>query len=291
MRIKERKSILINFIILLIVLICHVPFLGYAQPINTDSSKPADVQPATPQAAPAFIVKPMSPESVKAGEKIYFDYCSGCHGKRADGKGPESKNLDPRPQNLRNGPFIKSLTNERLNSSISGGVLGTAMQAYGLMLSEEKRADVINYIRSLSEDYSINIPNSKVHREITSERINDLNFHAPQADKRNIVKGERLYMNNCSSCHGSKADGKGKIAPNLRRKPRNLVVIASFGGVPFVDNFEKSEADKIRYFSAIANGLPGTSMQPWAGVFNDEEIWNIMGYLKFRADQERNRVK
>src|SRR5208283_3216846 len=44
-----------------------------------------------------------TPESVSAGEQIFLDRCTGCHGRKADGKGPNSLDISPRPRNLRNG--------------------------------------------------------------------------------------------------------------------------------------------------------------------------------------------
>ena len=87
---------------------------------------------------------PVTPESIRAGESVFFEYCSGCHGRRADGRGPESLNLDPKPQNLRNAQFVKHLSDERIYTSVSGGVRGTAMPAWELALPAERRWNVIH---------------------------------------------------------------------------------------------------------------------------------------------------
>src|SRR5262249_25070935 len=71
-----------------------------------------------------------APESVARGEKIFVQRCTGCHGRKADGKGPNSLDILPRPRNLRNAEFVEKLTDRRLIDSILYGVQGTAMPSW-----------------------------------------------------------------------------------------------------------------------------------------------------------------
>ncbi|XDD45758.1 cytochrome c [Leptospira sp. WS39.C2] len=48
----------------------------------------------------------------------------------------------------------------------------------------------------------------------------------PAADPE-LVKGEELYLQNCSSCHGEKGAGDGAAAAALNPKPRNYKAPAS----------------------------------------------------------------
>ena len=92
-----------------------------------------------------------TPESVSAGEHIFLERCTGCHGRKADGKGPNSLDISPRPRNLRNSAFINNATDKRLFTSISYGVEGTAMPSwidYGL--SQQDVGNLINFVRSLN---------------------------------------------------------------------------------------------------------------------------------------------
>ncbi|MFZ0685783.1 MAG: c-type cytochrome [Terriglobales bacterium] len=93
-----------------------------------------------------------SAESVSAGEQIFLQRCTGCHGRKADGKGPNSLDISPRPRNLRNSFFINNATDKRLFTSITYGVEGTAMPSwvdYGLTPTDV--GNVINFIRSLNQ--------------------------------------------------------------------------------------------------------------------------------------------
>ncbi|MCC6588506.1 MAG: c-type cytochrome [Bryobacterales bacterium] len=93
----------------------------------------------------------MNNESAARGEKMFIDRCSGCHSRKADGKGPNSLDILPRPRNLRNSWFVNSVTDRRLFESILYGVQGTAMPPwvdYGL--SQSDVGDLVNFIRSIN---------------------------------------------------------------------------------------------------------------------------------------------
>lgn len=94
---------------------------------------------------------PTSAESVARGGQEFMRRCTGCHGVKADGKGPNSLDILPRPRNLRNRPFVAGTPDRRLLESILYGVQGTAMPPwidYGLTTSDA--GDIVNYIRSIN---------------------------------------------------------------------------------------------------------------------------------------------
>ncbi|MDX2152348.1 MAG: c-type cytochrome [Bryobacteraceae bacterium] len=92
-----------------------------------------------------------SKESAARGEKTFVVRCGGCHGRKGDGKGPNSLDILPRPRNLRNSDFVASVSDKRLFDSILYGVQGTAMPPwidYGMSQSEV--GDLVNFIRSMN---------------------------------------------------------------------------------------------------------------------------------------------
>ncbi len=106
-------------------------------------SKPRNVPDENPQAA--------TPQSIAHGEQVFLKRCTGCHGRKADGKGPNSLDISPRPRNLRNSWFVDRLSDRRMMESILYGVQGTAMPPwidYGL--SQQDVGDIMNFIRSLN---------------------------------------------------------------------------------------------------------------------------------------------
>jgi high-affinity iron transporter len=89
---------------------------------------------------------------VARGEVVFLNRCWGCHGKKADGHGPNAADIQPRPRNLRNKPFVQTLTYARLHESIKYGVQGTAMPAAGFdfALDDGAIGDLVNYIHALN---------------------------------------------------------------------------------------------------------------------------------------------
>jgi mono/diheme cytochrome c family protein len=94
---------------------------------------------------------PMGRESVQRGAAIFAERCTGCHGKKADGKGPNSLDILPRPRNLRNAWFVNSVGDRRLIESILYGVQGTAMPSwidYGY--GPNDAGDLVNFVRDMN---------------------------------------------------------------------------------------------------------------------------------------------
>ena len=106
----------------------------------------------TTRQAPATNPVPYSAESVARGEETFMNRCWGCHGKKADGHGPNADLIVPRPRNLRNTPFVRAAPYARLHESVKYGVQGTAMPASGFDFNLDDNAigDVLNFIYGLN---------------------------------------------------------------------------------------------------------------------------------------------
>jgi mono/diheme cytochrome c family protein len=92
-----------------------------------------------------------SAASIAHGEQLFLQRCTGCHGRKADGKGPNSLDILPHPRNLRNTWFVDATPDRRFFESILYGVQGTAMPAwidYGF--SRNDAGDILNFIRSIN---------------------------------------------------------------------------------------------------------------------------------------------
>lgn len=88
-----------------------------------------------------------SPEN---GMAAFQKYCTACHGKLANGKGPDAYYLEhPLPRNLINKEFMNQsgVTDERLYQSILLGVAGTPMPAHDF-LKDQTILDIIAFIRA-----------------------------------------------------------------------------------------------------------------------------------------------
>jgi len=97
-------------------------------------------------------IEPGDPER---GYVAFQKNCTSCHGKLANGKGPNAYFLvHPLPRDLINKEFMNqpSVTDERLYRSILLGVPGTSMPAHDQVLSDQAILDIIAFIRSNTEE-------------------------------------------------------------------------------------------------------------------------------------------
>ncbi|HYX38620.1 MAG TPA: cytochrome c [Oligoflexus sp.] len=88
-----------------------------------------------------------------------------------------------------------------------------------------------------------------------------------------VVPGKQTYETFCVACHGvdGKADGPGAVAMNPR--PRNLTDKAWQGKV------DDAHIAKVIKEGGAAVGLSAT-MAPWGAAINDEEIKNVVAYVR-----------
>ena len=99
----------------------------------------------------------------------------------------------------------------------------------------------------------------------TGATDNLINPFPPTADSLEI--GQRLYTENCQSCHGVAGRGDGPQAAGLNPPPLDLVV-----HVPLHPDGA--------LFGFIQNGIPGTAMPAWGNKLTNEEIWHIVNYIR-----------
>ncbi|MBI3948440.1 MAG: cbb3-type cytochrome c oxidase subunit II [Armatimonadetes bacterium] len=92
---------------------------------------------------------PATAGSLARGEKVYQDFCTGCHGPVGDGQGPSEAFMDPPPlnfttlrRNLVEGKYIGGI----LYYQIMNGITGTAMPYFKHELESAKIWDVSNFI-------------------------------------------------------------------------------------------------------------------------------------------------
>jgi mono/diheme cytochrome c family protein len=96
------------------------------------------------------------------------------------------------------------------------------------------------------------------------------------ATPASIAAGKRAYDANCAACHGNAA--QGAVRAGLA-----LSIIEEQGGrqPPDLTDAEwdhgSSDGD---IFAVIARGLPPTMMTGFEGRLADQDIWNVVNYLR-----------
>jgi mono/diheme cytochrome c family protein len=93
-----------------------------------------------------------SPEVIEQGKTVYSGKggCVTCHGIDGDGKGPWAINLNPAPRNFQHHGFWRHRTEGEIFWAIKHGSPGTAMIAFGSVLSDNEIWALIQYERTFA---------------------------------------------------------------------------------------------------------------------------------------------
>lgn len=88
-----------------------------------------------------------SPEVIEQGKAVYNGKggCVTCHGIDGDGKGPGAVNMNPAPRNFQHHGFWRHRTEGEVFWAIKYGSPGTAMIAFGSVLSDNEIWSLIRY--------------------------------------------------------------------------------------------------------------------------------------------------
>jgi len=84
-------------------------------------------------------------------------------------------------------------------------------------------------------------------------------------------KGKALFAQNCATCHGDKGEGDGPAGAALDPKPRNQTAPKEY----------KYGYGELGIFRTVKYGTKGTGMAPWQGRMTDDEVWDVVNYVRF----------
>jgi mono/diheme cytochrome c family protein len=105
-----------------------------------------------------------SQRSLLHGKTVFLTNCIGCHGLQADGKGPASRWVNnPAPRNFTDVSSQLLFSDGEMYDAILFGVDGTAMPAWGDILTVNDIWDVTNFLRT--------VPNGGINREPTADMM------------------------------------------------------------------------------------------------------------------------
>jgi len=99
-------------------------------------------------------------------------------------------------------------------------------------------------------------------------------------DKVAVKAGKKLYRKNCSTCHGTRGNGKGPIGNSLDPKPTSFLHVT----------YTKQHPDQ-HFFWAVREGSPGTAMPSFKSQLKEDEIWKIIAYLRYLPVKYASKVQ
>ncbi|MDX8410723.1 MAG: ethylbenzene dehydrogenase-related protein [Mariprofundaceae bacterium] len=99
----------------------------------------------------------------------------------------------------------------------------------------------------------------------------------------NADNGESIYNKRCIWCHGADGDGAGAAEEFLNPPPRNFedgqYKIKTTGFDDMVPNDED-------IFRMVRDGMPGTAMPGWSQLLSEQDMWDVVQYVKTFAGYE-----
>jgi mono/diheme cytochrome c family protein len=99
--------------------------------------------------------------------------------------------------------------------------------------------------------------------------LKDMTVSSPKQD---LVSGKIIYSTICIRCHGidGKGEGQMKFTP------------------PVADLTSPAVQSKLdaRLFKSVHDGKANTAMGAWREVLSDDEIWDVLAYVRSLAPQE-----
>ena len=79
--------------------------------------------------------------------------------------------------------------------------------------------------------------------------------------------GAKVFHSNCEVCHGVEGHGDGPAGQALDPQPKNLAELQAVASDDYL-------------FWRVSEGKPGTSMVAWKGILDEEQIWQVVSFIR-----------
>src|SRR5262245_30669266 len=249
---------------------------------------------------------------IKQGASSYRRLCMHCHGLSGDGNGPTARFLLPLPRDYRRGIFKFTSTDQSSNPTrddlmhtLKTGIPGTSMPSFSL-LSQQEVENILDYvlvlsIRGQTEGFvvsEIESGGAAINREAVDEQAmviarrwvgTEAKVVKPKvarvdATQESLDRGRKLFLSEraqCTKCHGKTGLGDGLMNdPNAdpkdtkdswghQARPANLTLGVYRGGGRPIDLFRR-----------MHSGIKGTPMPAQSTNLKDDEIWDLVNFVK-----------
>ncbi|MDP6173285.1 MAG: c-type cytochrome, partial [Rhodospirillales bacterium] len=102
----------------------------------------------------------------------------------------------------------------------------------------------------------------------------------------NKDKGKTVYEKRCLMCHGVEGDGDGSAAERLNPPPRDFTAATYKYKTTYFDDAVPNDDDLYRM---IKDGMPGTAMPGWADILSEQDMWDLVAYIKIFGEIEEEK--
>ncbi|MBI5303881.1 MAG: cytochrome c oxidase subunit II [Chloroflexi bacterium] len=94
-----------------------------------------------------------------------------------------------------------------------------------------------------------------------------------------LARGQKLYARDCAACHGESGQGDGPAGRNLPGM-RAMDATMRKGPADFTDAAQMLGASDVLLQGKLLRGGMGTGMPEWRSLYTDEEMWNVISFLR-----------
>jgi mono/diheme cytochrome c family protein len=108
-----------------------------------------------------------------------------------------------------------------------------------------------------------------VHTHTKAQDVRSGNPVPPS--ERSIARGRELFQQNCVVCHGVDGRGDGPQAAELNPAPTDFRLHLPLHTDP-------------QFYAFIHDGYRGTAMPAFGDAFSEEDIWNLVNFLRTLGD-------
>jgi len=108
------------------------------------------------------------------------------------------------------------------------------------------------------------------------------------ANPGTAAKGKEIYDKRCTWCHGVEGDGAGAAKDRLNPPPRDF----TSGNYKIrSSDFADPTPNDDDVFRMIRDGMPGTAMPGWSDLLAEQDMWDLVAYVKTFAQYEKPPAK
>ncbi len=144
--------------------------------------------------------------------------------------------------------------------------------------------DLAGAIDELANEYTAEWREAEFITNIITPKVSK-----PPASLDSIARGRHLFLSKCAVCHGVTGEGNGE---NTRGYQKDPVTNIEYPQPGFFDDWGQPISPRdlntgiyrggrrpVDLYRRIHQGIPGTPMQSFSTVFNDEQIWDLVDYV------------
>lgn len=229
---------------------------------------------------------PVQKDKLELGKKTYFKRCVWCHGVEGGGNGPAADRLFTRPRNFIQGTFKIRVTDsgelpldQSLIDTVKNGLPGSAMPAWGEVLSEDEIVSVVQFVKSLVQDRDFSDEDEEVYpQDFGTNPWGTTEPHHLGVAQADIDAGKEIFLRNkCFECHGG--EGRGDGNPTMKDDWGFQIFAADWTQCWNFRGSRRDPYNPLHIVRTVSTGMNGTPMPNFKDKIMVEDRWKLAAFV------------